>query len=316
MSQFPNPTTAPQGQEAESYPGRISELSPQPKQTATLLDPGRSEGAIIGNDTIEEQRGEIEAELHGHEFEDKTLTDRAFRNIAQSEEAVETFITSCDLYDKDQKRWLLPEGPSDEKVLYPPLAALIEAISVHFGLDKQRSVLQVHNTKVTHIEGSGYASQCLGVPQKEESSGSTQSNGHDSEYMLSDSDPSESDSESEQELKSSPDICIQAVVPNKKTESNFPYLEHSHRDTPSYRLTVSAIEVKTENNFERRPSHTQVAVYARFAFAAFSFIKSVLNVILGRYLYSKEIDVLLIALVSQSGMCGSVFSVATACTTR
>ncbi len=258
-------------------------------QTAMLLDLGNSEGAIILDAAVECKRGEIEAELHGYEHEDKTLADRAFRNIVQSEEAVETFIVGCDLYDKDQKRWLLPDEPSDEKVLLTPLAALIEAISVYFGLDKQRSVLQVHNTKVTHAEGSDNASQYPDVPRKEESSSSTQSDDHDSDYTPSDSNLSES--KSEPELKSSPDICIQAVVPNKKTESNFSYLECSHRVTPSYRMTVSAIDVETEKNFESRPNHTQVAVYARFVFTAFSLIKSALNVNIDRYSYSKVIDV-------------------------
>ena len=268
MSQLRNSTLVSEGEKAESNPDLIPQLSrPSPPiQTAMLAESGNSEGSVIGYATVEEQRGAIEAELRGYEFEDETLERRAFRNIAQSEEAVKAFIAGCDLYDKKNERWLLPEKPSEEKTLYGPLAAIIEAISAHFHLNKQRTVLRVHNTKITHVEGSDSASQYPDAPKKKESSGGSGSDdSDDSDFTPSDNDPSES----KPALKSSPDICIQAVVPNKKMQSNFPYIESSHRNSPSYRQTVSAIEVKTEKNFEPKPNRTQVAVYARFVSALY-----------------------------------------------
>ncbi|KJA22610.1 hypothetical protein HYPSUDRAFT_642529 [Hypholoma sublateritium FD-334 SS-4] len=119
-----------------------------------LHESGNSEGSVFGYATVEDQRGPIETELRDYELEDETLADRAFRNISQSDAEIEAFITGCNLYDKENLRWKLPEKPSEERKLYALLAALIEKINIHFGLNNHRTVLQVHNTKMTHVEGS------------------------------------------------------------------------------------------------------------------------------------------------------------------
>lgn len=230
-----------------------------------LPEPGNSEGRVLGYATIEDQRGPIEAELGDYEYEDDTLADRAFHNIPQYEAAIRDFVAGCDLFDKDQKRWTLPVKPSDEKSLYAPLEALIKSINVHFGLERDRGVLQIHNTKMPHVEGTDSASQYPDPPIKKGSSGSNESIDSNADYLP----PGETPSASKPNLKSSPDLCIQAVVLSKKGRNNFPFLERSHRDTPSYRMTVSAIEVKTEKNFDAKPNRIQVAVYARLVFIAY-----------------------------------------------
>ncbi len=45
-------------------------------------------------------------------------------------------------------------------------------------------------------------------------------------------------------------------------------MEKGLREHASYRMTVSAIEVKTEKNFDPQPNRIQVAVYARFVLIA------------------------------------------------
>ncbi len=124
-----------------------------------LPESGNSEGSVMGYATVEDQRGPIETELRGYEFEDETLANRASvtcpnpkkRSKLSSPDPIYTTRTIND--------GTLPKKPSDEKQLYAPLAALIEAINVHFQLNKQRAVLQVHNTKMKHVEGSDSASQ-------------------------------------------------------------------------------------------------------------------------------------------------------------
>ncbi len=260
MSQLRTATLVSEGEKAESDPKLIPQPSrpPPPLQTAMLVESGNSEGSVLGYATIEDQRGPIEAELHGYEFEDSTLAKRAFRNITQSNAAIESFIEACDLYDKGTKTWALPLKPSEEKILYSPLVAVINSINVHFGLQNDRAVHQIHNTKLPYVEEFDLTSQYPDPPAKKGSSGSDESNASDPDY----SPAGEKPSASKPPLKSSPDICVQAVVPNNKDLNNFPYIENANKH-PSYRITVSAIEVKTEKNFDPMPNLIQVAVYAR-----------------------------------------------------
>ena len=283
MSQLLNSTLVSEGEKAESNPEPIPQPSrpPPPLQTAMLVESGNSEGSVLGYATIEDQRGPIEAELNGYEFEDSTLAGRAFCNITQTDAAIKDFIQACDLYDKDKKTWVLPVNPSEEKVLYSPLVAVINSINVHFGLQHDRAVRQIHNTKMPHVEGSDITSQYPDPPAKKGSSGCDESNASDPDYLPAGEKPSAS----KPTLKSSPDICVQAVVPNKKDPNNFPYIEDSKK-RPSYRMTVSAIEVKTEKNFDSEANLIQVAVYARCVIFA-SFSESKLKLAIGKPSYSR-----------------------------
>ncbi|KJA23475.1 hypothetical protein HYPSUDRAFT_39936 [Hypholoma sublateritium FD-334 SS-4] len=66
------------------------------------------------------------------------------------------------------------------------------------------------------------------------------------------------------DLSTSPDICFQALVPDKKSRDNFPYV--GPEVAPSYRMTVTPFEIKTESAFSVKGNINQIAVYARQIF--------------------------------------------------
>ncbi len=284
MSQLRTATLVSEGEKAESNPQLIPQPSrpSPPLQTAMLVESGNSEGSVLGYATIEDQRGPIEAELHGYEFEDSTLARRAFRNITQTDAAIENFIQGSDLYDKGTKTWALPLKPSEEKVLYSPLVGVINSINVHFGLQNDRAVRHIHNTKLPHVEGSDITSQYPDPPAKKGSSGSDESNASDPDY----SPAGEKPSASKPPLKSSPDICVQAVVPNNKDLNNFPYIENANKHP---RLSYHCFCYRSQDGKEFRPqaqpdSGRRLRQVCHF-FASFS--ESKLKLAIGKSSYSR-----------------------------
>lgn len=80
---------------------------------------------------------------------------------------LQTIAVALGIFDPQTERFILPENPSDEAELYDYVVAIISAIIGEFvapqGATAERQIMDVHNVKLSHIEGKHKTSPDLVV---------------------------------------------------------------------------------------------------------------------------------------------------------
>ncbi|TFK66154.1 hypothetical protein BDN72DRAFT_961968 [Pluteus cervinus] len=107
-----------------------------------------------GHESVQVLKNVLRGELGSAARRDdggRDFLERAFRDIVDPIK-IRQFLTLCDLYDDDQKRWsAVPANPGKESELYPKFAPIFEAILQYqdFGVQR-RQVVDCSSTKVNH----------------------------------------------------------------------------------------------------------------------------------------------------------------------
>ncbi|KAF8956463.1 hypothetical protein BDZ97DRAFT_1851662 [Flammula alnicola] len=110
---------------------------------------------MSGTGSAHAQRPEVAAELADHIYHDEDLGKRTFAGKVAPNEEIQDFLNATDLYDTEARRWraIDTEPYTDEKLLYAPIVAIIQAILRHFEYSDTRSCVNTHKKKFTHSEG-------------------------------------------------------------------------------------------------------------------------------------------------------------------
>ncbi|KAF8953523.1 hypothetical protein BDZ97DRAFT_1872005 [Flammula alnicola] len=116
---------------------------------------GSAHGSDFGYATVQAQRPEVTAELADHIYHDEDLGKRTFAGKVAPNEEIQDFLNATDLYDTEARRWraIDTEPYTDEKLLYAPIVAIIQAILRHFDYSDTRSGVNTHNKHFKHSEG-------------------------------------------------------------------------------------------------------------------------------------------------------------------
>ncbi|KAF8971763.1 hypothetical protein BDZ97DRAFT_2025280 [Flammula alnicola] len=105
--------------------------------------------------TSTSEEPEVAAELADHIYHHEDLGRRTFAGKVASNEEIQDFLNATDLYDTEARRWRVidTEPYKDEKLLYTPVVAIIQAILQHFDYSDTRSVVNTHNKQFKHVDG-------------------------------------------------------------------------------------------------------------------------------------------------------------------
>ncbi|KIM49673.1 hypothetical protein M413DRAFT_113985 [Hebeloma cylindrosporum] len=121
-----------------------------------------SHGTDEGYKKVEYEKEAVAQELEGHVYFDENFGKTAFVGKVASNEKIQEFLLSCDLYDSVACRWRdVPENPSRESELYDPFAAILTDIVGHFYPSSEgdhseptsRVVIDTHNVNLKHHLG-------------------------------------------------------------------------------------------------------------------------------------------------------------------
>ncbi|RXW21340.1 hypothetical protein EST38_g4517 [Candolleomyces aberdarensis] len=123
------------------------------------------------DEMIHQQLAMLDAQLKGNvSLAEEQFTNSLYHELV-SDERVEAFLASCDLYDSKTERWLnIPKAEeiSEKSDLYKPVLEIIDNIikGLSDGADRTRQIKETHDVRLLHLEESEmdhYSSPSLAI---------------------------------------------------------------------------------------------------------------------------------------------------------